>query len=150
MNVEQWKEMTVQTLRERFNKEFIAYIRWARAIDWKSYGEKMAVDGIPDNPADIDPFLHLMQVDIMPLLAKMPDNLINIRRLMTHSKGSVCSVPAASFADRINSAGGNISYHGNYCLKQSEISEVVPLKVNRTFLSLLVQQYGSDNEHCVF
>ena len=61
----------------------------------------------------------------------------NIVRLAPHSRASIASVPAASFSERINSAGGIVSNRSNHCLKAEEIAQLVPLKMNRQVLSVL-------------
>lgn len=50
-----------------------------------------------------------------------------------HSIASVASLPASSFAERINSVGGIVSTTGNVSLHHEEISALVPLKVNSQF-----------------
>ena len=51
--------------------------------------------------------------------------------LATHSRASIASLPAASFAERINSAAGIVSNKSNYCLNVKEIGHLVPLRMNK-------------------
>ena len=141
-----WKTHMRHKLETRFNTEFRQHRKWVRDINWTEYGEKHGVSDIPNNRDDIDAFEHLMCVDIMPLIFDMPKHLANIKVMLTHSRAAVCSVPAASFAERINSAGGIVSVKGNVCLAHSEVSNLVPLKINQTFFALLRQRYCSHTE----
>lgn len=78
-------------------------------------------------------FHHLVHVNIMPLIATIPAALRRIALLLTHSIASVASLPASSFAERINSVGGIVSTAGNVSLHHEEISALGPLKVNSQF-----------------
>ena len=68
----------------------------------------------------------------MPLIATIPAALRRIALLLTHSIASVASLPASSFAERINSVGGIVTA-GNVSLHHEEISALGPLKVNSQF-----------------
>eukprot|EP00750_Incisomonas_marina_P013284 INCI17280.1.p2 GENE.INCI17280.1~~INCI17280.1.p2 ORF type:complete len:120 (+),score=17.81 INCI17280.1:173-532(+) len=56
---------------------------------------------IPTDAAAVNPFAHLLQLNILPWIKAMPPHLSRIQLLLTHSKASVASVPAASFNELI-------------------------------------------------
>ena len=55
----------------------------------------------------------------------------HLRQMLTHSIAFVGALPAASFAERINSKAGIISTKGNTSLSHEEISCLVPLRINK-------------------
>ena len=86
-----------------------------------------------------------MHVNLLPLIAKMPSLLSRFKLLLTHSRGSVASLPAASFAERINSAAGIISTKKNVLLAHNEISHLVTLRVNAALLRYLRVKFAADD-----
>jgi hypothetical protein len=70
-----------------------------------------------------------------PLIATIPPELCRLRLLLTYSIASVASLPASSFAERINSTGGIVSTRKNVSLHHEEISVLVPMKVNSKFVA---------------
>ena len=96
------------------------------------------VAGVPARLDDIDPFLHLVNVDIIPFIKSLPARFENIQLLLTHSRAGVASLPAASYAER-NSAAGVISTKGNVSLSTAEISELVTLRLNKEFFGVLCE-----------
>jgi hypothetical protein len=133
ITIEQWEDGRKVALRAEFNRLFAAYSAWVRTVVWRVYGGKHGCPDIPAADADVDVFHHLVHVNIMPLIATIPAELRRIALLLTHSIASVASLPASSFAERINSVGGIVSTTGNVSLHHEEISALVPLKVNSQF-----------------
>ena len=127
ITIEQWEGGRRVALRAEFNRLFAAYSAWVRTVVWRVYGGKHGCPDIPAADADVDVFHHLVHVNIMPLIATIPAELRRIALLLTHS------LPASSFAERINSVGGIVSTAGNVSLHHEEISALVPLKVNSQF-----------------
>lgn len=137
LSMDEWEARHRGLLRTRFKKELKAYAATVRDINWKEYANKQGVTDVPANVEEVDPFTHLMNVDVLPLLRSMSTQHPNIVRLATHSRASIASVAAASFSERINSAGGIVSNKTNHCLKAKEIGQLVPLKMNRALFSVL-------------
>ena len=133
ITIEQWEGGRRVALRAEFNQLFVAYSAWVRTVVWRVYGGKHGCPDIRAADADVDVFHHLVHVNIMPLIATIPAALRRIALLLTHSIASVASLPASSFAERINSVGGIVSTAGNVSLHHEEISALVPLKVNSQF-----------------
>eukprot|EP00750_Incisomonas_marina_P010408 INCI16270.2.p1 GENE.INCI16270.2~~INCI16270.2.p1 ORF type:complete len:102 (-),score=17.28 INCI16270.2:263-568(-) len=69
----------------------------------------------------------------------LPARFENIQLLLTHSRAGVASLPAASYAERINSAAGVISTKGNVSVSTAEISELVTLRMNKEFFCFLCE-----------
>ena len=134
----EWEANQTALLRTQFKAEFSAYSAYLlREVDWKAYGVRHGIVGIPAAAADIDPVQHLLNLDIVPLIKDLPSACANIQLLLTHSKASVASVPAVSYAERINSAAGVVSTKGNVRLNVDEISHLVPLRMNGPFFGVL-------------
>jgi hypothetical protein len=143
--IEVWENTRRNQLEAEFKQEFRAFSKWCLDIDWHAYGAQHGATWIPADPASIDPFVHLMHVNLLPLIAKMPSLLSRFKLLLTHSRGSVASLPAASFAERINSAAGIISTKKNVLLAHNEISHLVTLRVNAALLRYLRVKFASDD-----
>ena len=122
-------------LKRRFKAEFKAYSRHLLTVNWAQYAAEHEVADVPARHDDIDPFLHLVNVDIIPFIKSLPARFDNIQLLLTHSRAGVASLPAASYAERINSAAGVISTKGHVSLSTAEISELVTLRMNKEFFS---------------
>ena len=84
-------------------------------------------------------------VDLLPFVRELPDKFGYLKLLLTHSRASIASVAAASFAERINSSAGVISTKGNVCLAFDEISNLVPLRMNRNFIARLKAKYAAQH-----
>ena len=133
LTLEEWDAKRKLELVRRFRQECKAYSTYLLGFDWKAYGNKHGVDGIPAD--GVDPLMHLMNVNILPLIAALPAELANLQCLLTHSKASVACLPAASFAERMNSLAGIVSTKKNTRLDFSEIAQLVPLRMNQKFLA---------------
>ena len=92
----------------------------------------------------MDPFVHLMNVNVLPLLKELAKSHEHIVLLATHSQASIASLPAASFAERINSAAGIVSNKKNHCLNVEEIGCLVPLRMNKLFYGELVMKVAAN------
>ena len=108
-----------------------------KGVDWSTYGKLVNVHDIPTDAEAVSPFAHLLRLNILPWIESMPRHMSRIHLLLTHSKASVASVPAASFCERVNSAGGIVSTKGNVNMDSEEISHRVPLRMNGNFWSFL-------------
>lgn len=141
--IEEWEKRRQSELKKKFNRDLKEYSSWLHRIKWHEYGRRPDAGGvdIPANYDEIDPFAHLLAVNIWPLLKTMPQSLSDLKLLMTHSKASLASVPAASYAERINSAGGIVSNKSNYQLDPKEVSMRVPLRMNRAFFGMLLNKF---------
>ena len=60
--------------------------------------------------------------------------------LLTHSRAFVASLPASSYAERINSAAGTVCTKGNVLLNTDHISHLVPLRMNKEFFGILCNE----------
>jgi len=141
--IEDWEQRRRAELKKNFKRDLRAYSAWLHRINWREYGRRPEAGGvdIPGNDDEIDPFAHLLAVNIWPLLKTMPRSLSDLKLLMTHSKASLASVPAASYAERMNSAGGIVSNKSNYQLDPKEVSMRVPLRMNRAFFGMLLNKF---------
>ncbi len=144
-SIEVWETRRRNQLEAEFKQEFRAFSKWCRDIDWHAYGAQHDATWIPADPASIDPFVHLMHVNLLPLIAKMPSPLSRFKLLLTHSRGSIAALPAASFAERINSAAGIISTKNNVLLAHNEISHLVTLRVNMALIRYLRVKFAADD-----
>jgi hypothetical protein len=79
-----------------------------------------------------------MNVNVLPLLKTLAKSHKHIVLLATHSRASIASLPAASFAERINSAAGIVSNKKNYCLNVQEVGHLVPLRMNKLLYGDLI------------
>lgn len=95
------------------------------------------VFNVHDIPTDavvaVSLLAHLLQLNILPWIEALTQHLSRIKLLLTHSKASVASVPAASFCERVNSPGGIVSTKGNVNMDPEEISHWIPLRMNGSF-----------------
>ena len=88
------------------------------------------------HPAEGQPVtnpLLLFRVDLLPFVRGLPAKFATLK-LLTHSRASVASVMAASFAERIKSAAGIISTVGNTALGFTEIGHLVTCRMNTKFV----------------
>ncbi len=141
--IEEWETARRKSLAAEFDGEFRAYSRFVKQVDWSAYGKRVNVHDIPTDPAAVSPFAHLLRLNILPWIEEMPRHMSRIQLLLTHSKASVASVPAASFCERVNSAGGIVSTKGNVNMDPEEISHRVPLRMNGSFWAFLDQQIAA-------
>ena len=102
-------------------------------FNWQTYGNEQNVDGIPAD--GVDALLHLMNVNVLPMIKALPAEHVNFQRLLTHSKASVACLPAASFAERMNSQAGIVSTKKNIRMSFDEIAKLVPLRMNQSFIA---------------
>jgi adenylosuccinate synthase len=63
--------------------------------------------------------------------------------MATHSRGSVGSLRASSYAERINSAANLILTKGNTLLAEEEINMCTALRMNRSFMEFM-RKYHPD------
>ena len=139
LTMAEWEARETTKLKRRFKAEFKAYSRHLLTVNWAQYAAEHEVADVPARHDDIDPFLHLVNVDIIPFIKSLPARFDNIQLLLTHSRAGVASLPAASYAERINSAAGVISTKGNVSLSTAEISELVTLRMNKEFFGFLCE-----------
>ena len=137
LTMEQWENMKRRELKGRFRKEYLSYSTFLLNFDWKTYANEQGVTGVPAVKSEIDPLQHLMNVNLMPMIRTMPAQLKYFQLLLTHSRAFVASLPAASYAERINSAAGTVCTKGNVLLNTDHISHLVPLRMNKEFFGLL-------------
>ena len=143
LTMEEWEERHRRVLNDNFRKELRAYSRALSHVEWHNYAAKQGIMGVPQEAASVDPYVHLMNVDVLPLLKTLAETHERLVLLATHSKASIASLPAASFAERINSAAGTVSNKNNYCLNAAEIGCLVPMRVNKLFYGNLVLQVAA-------
>ena len=62
-------------------------------------------------------------------------------KMATHSKCSMGSLQASGYAERINSCANQICTDGNSLLATNEISKVVVLCMNRSFIKFMRKNY---------
>ena len=86
--------------------------------------------------------LSLFRVDLLPFVRGLPAKFATFKLLLTHSRASVASVMAASFAERINSAAGIISTVGNTALGFTEIGHLVTCRMNTKFVVEMSDRYN--------
>lgn len=146
LTVEDWEAKRRPTLEKDFAKEFRAYSNHVKAVNWSEYGKSIHVNNIPTDAADVNPFAHLLNLNILPWIKAMPPHLSRIQLLLTHSKASVASAPAASFCERVASAGGIVSTKGNVRVDPQEISHRVPLRMNGSFWAFLERELLVESE----
>jgi hypothetical protein len=138
LTMNEWEEKHRRVLGDRFRKELRAYSRALSDVEWHNYASEHGIMGVPQEAASVDPFVHLMNVNVLPLLKTLAKSHERIVLLATHSRASIASLPAASFAERINSAAGIVSNKKNYCLNAEEIGHLVPLRMNKLFYGDLI------------
>ena len=138
MTMDEWELKHTNFLRTQFKQNMIAYSRAVQDINWKEYATQQGFEGIPESADDLDPLMHLMNVDVLPKLRDLQAAHSRIVLMLTHSKACIASFPAASYAERINSAGGVVSHKGNICLDVMEISHKVPLRMNEDVRGVVV------------
>jgi hypothetical protein len=78
-----------------------------------------------------------------PVAGQRPDNK---KLLLTHSRASISCLISAAYCERINSKANIISTKGNFALSHTEISRLVPLRMNRALLEYLLTKYVIDAE----
>jgi hypothetical protein len=61
--------------------------------------------------------------------------------MATHSRGSVGSLLASSYAERVNSDANLILTKGNSLLAEEEINMCTALRMNRTFMQYMRQHH---------
>lgn len=144
LTMEEWEEKHRRVLKDRFRKELRAYSRALSDVDWHNYASEHGIMGVPQEAASVDPFVHLMNVNALPLLKTLAKSHERLVLLATHSRASIASLPAASFAERINSAAGIVSNKSNYCLNAAEIGCLVPLRVNKLFYGDLLLKVAAN------
>lgn len=126
-----------------FDKHYKAYRRRMAAIDWREEFPEME---LPDGELDL--INDLVSCDITRILDKLvvedPDrSKYGFLPLMaTGFKGSLGSLLASSFAERINSAANLILTDGNTLLSPGELSMIVVLRMNRRFMEYMRKYYG--------
>ena len=141
--MEEWETQRRKSLAAEFDTEFQAYSTFVGQVDWSAYGKRVNVHDIPTEAAAVSPFAHLLQLNMLPWIKAMPPHLSRIQLLLTHSKASVASVRAASFCERVISAGSIVSTKGNENMDPEEISHRVPLRMNGNFWTFLEQQFAA-------
>ena len=126
-----------------FDKHYRAYRRRMAAVDWRAEFPEM---DFPDGELDL--INDLISCDITRILDKLvaedPDrSKYGFLPLMsTGFKGSLGSLLASSFAERINSAANLILTDGNTLLSPAELSMIVVLRMNRRFMEYMRKNYG--------
>jgi hypothetical protein len=143
LTIEEWETVRRKSLAKQFDKEFRDYSKFVKKVNWSAYGKSVSVHDIPTDAAAVSPFAHLLQLNILPWIEAMPQRISRIQLLLTHSKASVASAPAASFCERVNSAGGIVSTKGNVNMDPDEISHRVPLRMNGRVWAFLEQQFAA-------
>ena len=137
---QKWRAEKTSELVVTFQNEWLKFLDIANAVDWQAYKQEhgFAREGtadyeIPNRRSNIDPVRHLMPLNILPFFKNMPSSLEYLPTMATHSIASLASVCAASFAERINSAGGITVTKGNVLLATAEVAALVPQRINRAF-----------------
>ena len=64
-----------------------------------------------------------------------------VPQMAATSRGSIGSVLAASFCERINSAVNQVVTKGNTLLSDAELSMLVVLRVNRRFMAYMCEHH---------
>ena len=132
----EWEANRRAELTTSFYKRFscLDYSKLVQAMDWVEYCKEHKQPFIA--PAEGQPVtnpLSLFRVDLLPFVRGLPAKFATLK-LLTHSRASVASVMAASFAERINSAAGIISTVGNTALGFTEIGHLVTCRINTKFV----------------
>ena len=127
----------------QFDEHYKNYRKRMSKVDWrKEFPEKEFPDG------DLDLIDDLIDVDIMrvldQLIAEDPTRAkFGFLPLMaTGFKGSVGSLLASSFAERIISCCNLVLTEGNSLLDPEELNMIVVLRMNRRFMEYMRKYYG--------
>jgi hypothetical protein len=126
-----------------FDKVFKRYRKRCGTIDWKT--EFQGLD-LPAPPVVLVP-TDLLEVNVASLITKImkedPDRALYgyLPYMATHSRASLGTVLASSFAERINSGGSIIVTKGNTLLADEEIDICTTLRMNRGFMTFMRTHY---------
>jgi hypothetical protein len=124
-----------------FERCFPAYRREVMAINWpETFPELELKEGFGA--------LDLVKANVIKVFASLknkdPERTMFgfLPYMATHSRGSVGSLLASSFAERINSAANIIVTKGNTLLSEEMIDMCTTLRMNRDFMVYMREHYG--------
>jgi hypothetical protein len=142
-----------ENLRDSFAKVHLEYRKKAKEIKWYNYitpSERVRLKITKSTIVVNDPVKYLWKVNMGAVLKAefiVPDRKRELfgflPKMATHSKASLGSLQASSYAERINSCANQVCTDGNSLLSTEEISMVVVLRMNRSFMMFMRKHYSS-------
>ncbi|XRB12311.1 hypothetical protein RI054_04g21470 [Pseudoscourfieldia marina] len=137
------EKRSAQSLSDEFDGAFRQYRKACLKLDWREFAPEL-----PENRL-LTP-LDLLEADVMRVIKKLKEadadgSKYGLLPLMaTHSIGSMGSLLASSFAERINSAANIVLTKGNSVLNREEIDMCTTLRMNREFMRYMRAHHGAE------
>jgi hypothetical protein len=133
-------EKNTRKLKAEFHRVFTNWMVALKNVDWaRDFGVKLS------DPPDIQKDLIKFPMGKLYLKMKRDDpelkKLGYLPYMATHSRASVGTLLAASFCERINSAGKLIMTKKNTKLKPDEVDMLATLRINRNFMLFMWENY---------
>ena len=143
-------EKDKKDLKEEAKTCFRSWRKAAKKIDWRSEFPDLDIP----KTGDIDPLKHLLKADMGQLMGKIskqedkreeqgnPRKYGHLPKMAIASKGSIASLLASSFCERVNSVAQRLITKENTLLSSEEICILVKLRMNKEFLDFMRLRYG--------
>ena len=139
------KEKEMKSALEReFKQVFKNWRELARGIKWQEEFPELNI--LSDDK--IDSLDHLLKADVGKFLRKVIKSDPKrkkygyLPKMVTASKGSICTWLASSFCERVNSVANQVVTKVNSLLSPDEIDMLTTLRMNRDFMQFMRESYG--------
>ena len=136
---------TAKELEADFDQKFKAFRKHCIKIDWRNAFPQGRSLNLPAAPAQGKPFvsfgpdtlLAMWDLNVLDILKDMikkdPNRSLfgHLPHMATSTRGSVGSLMASSYCERVNSCANLVLTDGNSCLDEKEVNMSVVLRMNK-------------------